>query len=152
MPIPVRLAVCLLSVTLLHTGCNDAVAPTMEELVGIYKATTFTMEEGGTTTDQLAAGASISLALNADGSTAGRLLIPGGNTDGSDFDADLTGTWLLSGRTLTLDHTADTFMRDTPFTANGMQLNGEATFGGVTIHVVLSKELARLRRSRSPGA
>jgi hypothetical protein len=124
-------------------ACGEAEAPTMEDLVGTYQATTFTTEEGGSTTDQLAAGASIALILNADASTAGRLFVPGGNPDGSDFDADLTGTWALNGGTVTLDHAADTFMRDMPYTAEGTRLTGEATFGGVTIRVVFARLLGR---------
>ncbi len=120
-------------------ACGDAQAPTVQDVAGTYEATTFTTEEAGTTTDRLAAGASITLTLGADGSTTGRLFVPGGAEDGSDFDADLTGTWTLSESTVELAHDADTFMRDMPFAVDGSRLVGEATFSGVMIRVVLTK-------------
>jgi len=128
--IPVGLAV-------LNATCKDQ-APTIEELVGVYEAIVFTTEEDGTTIDRLATGASITLTLELEGSTTGRLFVPGGGEDGSDLDAELTGSWTLNGDTVELSHAADTFLRDMTFTAEGMQLSGQATFG-VTITVVLAK-------------
>lgn len=136
-----RLAHCLatpLFVLLVACG-DDPAAPTLDEVVGTYHATTFTTQEAGTATDQLAGGASITLNLTAQLTTAGRLFVPGGNEDGSDFDADLTGTWTLTGRTVNLEHAADTFLRDMPITADGSRLTGQATFAGVTVRIVLSK-------------
>jgi len=75
-------------------------------VAGTYQATTFTMEETGVTTDWLARGASITLTLASDGTTGGRLFVPGGGEGGSDFDEDLAGTWELIGTTLRLHHAA----------------------------------------------
>jgi hypothetical protein len=136
-----RLAHGLVALLLvLLAACDgDPAAPTVEEVVGNYHATTLTTQEAGTTTDHLAAGASITLTLNAGLTTAGRLFVPGGNEDGSDFDADLTGSWTLTGRTVNLEHATDTFLRDMPLIADGSRLTGQATFSGVTVRVVLSK-------------
>ncbi len=121
-------------------GCGgDPFTPTVMDLVGSYTATTFTTTSGGTTTDQLAAGASLSLTLAGDGTTTGRLFVPGGAQGGGDLDADMAGTWTLTGRTVTFTQTADTFVRDMPFTAEPNQLRGNATFGGTTIRVTLSQ-------------
>jgi hypothetical protein len=111
----------------------------MESVAGAYTASTFTVLEGGTTTDVLAGGGSITLTLAAAGSTTGRVFVPGGGENGGDFDEDLSGTWTLQDSTVTLDHTADTFLRDMTFTVRGRQLSGQETFGGVTISVVLTK-------------
>ena len=73
------------------------------------------------------------------GTTTGRLFVPGGNEDGSDLDEDLTGTWSLSNSTVTFSQTADTFIRDAEFTATHDLLTGEGTFNGSTIQLVLGK-------------
>ncbi len=113
--------------------------PGTAAVAGTYRATTFTMEEAGVTTDWLALGASIVLTLNSDGTAAGRLLVPGGGRDGSDFDEDLTGVWDLTGTTLRLNHTAETFLREMVFRVAGSRLSGEETFGSVTVRLALSK-------------
>ena len=121
----------------LVTGCENPL--TVDDLAGSYIAATFTTESGGTQ-DLLATGASITMTLNSDGSTQGRLLVPGGNEDGSDFDADLSGTWTLNGSEVSFDHAADTFIRDMSFAADQNRLTGQATFGAATLHVVLQKQ------------
>ncbi len=114
-------------------------SPDMAAVAGTYRAATFTMEEAGVTTDWLARGARITLTLNSDGTTAGRLFVPGGGEGGSDFEEDLSGSWELSGTTLRLDHAAETFLRDMVFSLAGTQLRGDETFGSVTVRVALSK-------------
>lgn len=123
----------------LVAACSDSTAPTMASVAGSYAATTFTVTESGGTTNILAAGGSISLTLAAAGTTSGRLFVPGGAEGGGDFDEDLTGTWSLQDSTVTLDHDADTFLRDMTFTVRGQQLVGQETFTDVTVAVVLAK-------------
>lgn len=121
-------------------ACDGPTLPTVDSVAGAYRATTFTVEQGGVTEDILAKGGLINLTLNRDGTTAGRLFAPGGGEDGSDFDADLTGTWSLTGTLVTFQHEADTFVRDVPFTVSDDRLSAEATFSGVTLRVVLTKQ------------
>lgn len=123
---------------LLLVACDDPV--TVEGLAGTYMATTFTVTESGGTEDLLAAGASITLTLTAEGLTSGQLFVPEGNEDGSDFVADLAGTWALDGSQVSFGHSADTFLRDMSFEADGSRLTGEATFGGATLRVVLQRQ------------
>jgi len=112
----------------------------MASVAGSYTATTFTVTESGGSADILAAGGSISLTLAAAGTTSGRLFVPGGGEGGGDFDEDLTGTWTLQDSTVTLDHDADTFLRDMTLTFRSRrQLVGQETFVDVTIAVVLAK-------------
>lgn len=89
-------------------------------------ATTLTTHDDGQTVNRLSEGASIILTLHADGSTTGRFLVPGGDDDGGDFDADLTGTWAQSGGVVTLAHASDTALRDLEFTWSGRRLTAEA--------------------------
>jgi hypothetical protein len=124
----------------LVAACGDSTAPTMASVAGSYTATTFTVTETGGTTNVLAAGGSISLTLAAAGTTGGRLFVPGGGEGGGDFDEALTGTWTLQDSTVTLDHDADTFLRDMTLTFRSRrQLVGQGTFTDVTVAVVLAK-------------
>src|SRR6266704_1026090 len=121
-------------------GCGDhPFTPSVMDVAGSYTATTFTSTTAGTATDQLAQGAPFIVTLAADGSTTGRLFVPGGAEGGGDLDADMAGTWTLTGRTVRFAQTADTFVHDMPFTAEPTRLSGEATFQGTTIRVILRK-------------
>jgi hypothetical protein len=133
-----RIASPLLCVAAL--ACGDTTAPTVADVAGSYGAATFTTQDVTGTTDLLAQGTLLNIVLTADGNTTGRLLVPGGNDDGSDFDADLAGTWLLHGDTVDFEHAADTFVRDMPFLFSGGKLSGQATFSGTNVKVVLAKQ------------
>jgi hypothetical protein len=113
------------------------------ELPGNYTATTFTLDIGAGPIDLIGTGASIQLGLASGGVASGQIFVPGLGEGGGDFDESLEGTWSYVQPTLSLDHAADTFMRDLPLTAskvNGViQLEGEKNFGDETIHVVLVK-------------
>lgn len=122
--------------------CGEAL-PTEATVAGSYTAVVFTVREGdGPAQDILALGGFIDLVLLPDGTTTGRLFVPGGDEDGGDLDLDLIGIWSLEGRTVTFWHVSDTFIRDMPFRVEGDRLKGQGVFSGVTITV----ELARARR------
>lgn len=127
------LVASLFIVTALACG-DDPVAPSVDAVAGTYTATRLRTTEGGTTTDQLAAGASITLTLNANGTTSGQFTVPG------ELDANLTGTWTLNGSTVELNHSADTFLRDTSFEARNNTLVGDETFGSTRVEVILAKQ------------
>ena len=113
--------------------------PTVETVAGSYTARTFTLTSAVGTTDLLALGSTVTVTLDADGTTSGRLFIPGGAEGGGDLDEDLAGTWTLSGSIVTFSQSADTFIRDVEFTAAQNQLNSEGTFDGAIIRLVLGK-------------
>lgn len=135
---------------LLAAGCGEdpleAGSPSMAVVAGEYDATdtfgalTFTTTADGETIDWVAAGASLTLILDADGAVAGRLFIPGGEEDGSDMDADMAGTWTLTGTTVRFQQEADTFVRDMAFTFTDTVLSAEQTFNEVRVRVVLIKQ------------
>jgi len=119
---------------------DDPFSPTPESVAGSYSATEFTATSDALGTfDLLAVGAEVTVTLAADGTTTGRLFVPGGAEDGSDLDADLAGTWALDGSTVTFNQTADTFIRDAQFTASRNRLTGEGVFQGLTIRLVLDR-------------
>jgi len=118
---------------------DDGFNPTVDSVAGTYHATTFTFDGGSGATDLLTAGASVTLTLAPDGTTSGRMLVPAVGEGGGDLDADLAGTWTLSGATVTFDQDADTFMRDIPFTAAPSRLRGQETSGTEVVVLVLTK-------------
>lgn len=133
----------LAAAVLLGPACGSdgaMFAPTLVTVAGSYEATTLTGTESGITTDFLALGASLSLVLNLDGTTSGRLLAPGLGENGEDVDEDLTGTWALSGSSVTFTQAAsDTFIPELTFTAELNRLSAERSFGSGTLRVVLTK-------------
>ncbi len=140
-----------LTFALTACGSSDTVGPvtplppTMQSLAATYRAAPAggssakigvltTTTSAGVTTDELGKGASIQLTLNSNGTTAGHIAVPDGN-----LDADLTGTWVLTGNQVKLTQSADTFLRDITYTATGDQLDGASNFSGSTVHVTLRR-------------
>ena len=128
-----------LALALGSCGGEDTFSPTMEAVAGSYTASSLTLVSSVGTTDLLALGSTVAITLAPDGTTSGRLFVPGGADDGSDLDVDLSGTWTLSGSTVTFNQAGDSFIRDVEFTAKPNQLNGEGVFSGATVRVVLGK-------------
>jgi hypothetical protein len=126
---------------LLAPACGDETpfSPTVENVSGTYEATTLTSTQGNVTTDLLDLGAALTLTLNADGTTEGRLSGPGLDEGGEDLDIDLAGTWTLVDGTVDFDQQGDSFLSSVPFAVERDRLTGEGTFVGTTIRVVLSK-------------
>jgi hypothetical protein len=128
-----------LALALGSCGGEEAFSPTAETVAGSYTAKSLTLTSSVGTTDLLAWGSTVAITLAADGTTSGRLFVPGGEDDGSDLDVDLAGTWTLSGSTVTFHQPGDSFVRDVGFTAGPNQLNGEAEYEGAIIRLVLAK-------------
>lgn len=151
MTVKFRLPAALLAAALTLAACGDAPSGAdpqqlrVQQLSGSYVGfkygtKKFTTTRYGQTTDWLARGASLNIELAAEGTTTGRLLIPGGNEDGSDFDASMAGSWALKGDTVRFQQDADTFVRDMPFLVQGGRLIGSRNFGGIEVDVTLSRD------------
>ena len=128
-----------LAVVLIGCGDDDSFSPTVENVSGSYSAASFTLTTVAGTVDLLALGADVTAVLAPDGTTTGHLSVPGGGEGGEDIEADLTGTWTLSGTTVTFTQTSDTFIRDAEFTAGENTLTGEYSNEGETVRLVLAK-------------
>lgn len=114
--------------------------PTPDNMAGSYTATQLVTADSVGFIDWLAAGGSLTLTLNADGKTTGRLFLPGGAVGGGDVDADMTGTWLLYGTTVQLGQAAETFVRGMDFNAGKDRLAGDQYFGNtLRVIIVLTK-------------
>lgn len=138
------MAMALLAATAAFGACDDDNDPNvpddeMQVVAGSYTALTLNTTETGGVIDWLDAGGILTLNLQANGATTGRLFLPGADEDGSDVDADLTGTWELEDGEVELDHDADTFLRDMEFDFGNGVLTGEEDFGDTTVRVVLSR-------------
>ena len=121
----------------LIAGCEDSSGP--DSPVGTYTATAFlTTPTGGQPINQLANGGTITLNLIDGGFTSGHIHIEASGGE-PEFDADLNGLWTVSGSTVTLDHLADTFLRDMPLTFDGTRLTGDRTFTGGRVQVTLTR-------------
>jgi len=119
---------------------KDVGGPSLDSVAGHYLASSFATTQAGVTTNQLARGSLIDLTLVADGGTTGRLFVPASKPGVADFDASLAGTWILAGDSVTRSHVADTFLRDMPLGVAAARLQGDKTFSGVRIVVVLQKQ------------
>jgi len=106
---------------------------------GNYQATVYTITQSGQTEDLLAMGASIDLTLAPSGTTTGSLVVPGAGAGGTDFQADLAGTWVQSGTEVMLDHPTTTFLRDMVLSLSGATLTGDLQVSGAVISVELTR-------------
>lgn len=129
-----RPAIPLALAALLTVSCGgDPVGPTMEAVAGTYTATSFVVDG----TDVLSAGGDLSLTLGAHGSVAGSLFVP--PSVGGGLTADMAGTYTLSGNTLRLEQTADTFVRDATWTWSNGVLDGGWSGSGGSVTVTLAR-------------
>ena len=120
-------------------GGDNPFSPTPATVQGTYNASRFTATSDATgQVNLLSLGATVHVVLKPDGTTTGHLSVPDVLGSGA-IEADLTGTWTLSGSTVTFNQTADTFIRDVDFTAAQNSLDAEGTFDGTTVHLTLSK-------------
>ena len=128
--------VCALSLSVAACG-NDDLPVSPLTLAGTYTATQLTTTTGGVTTNQLAAGASVTLVLSLDGTSVGRLRVPASTLPAA--DVSLNGTWEYSNGDVDLTSSADTFLRDMLLRVEGNTLVGDQTFGATRIQIVLTK-------------
>ena len=120
-------------------GDDNPFSPTVANVAGTYNATLFTATNSTGTLNLLSLGATVHVVLNPDGTTTGHLFVPDIGQEDGELDADLTGTWTLTGSTVTFSQTADTFIRDVEFTASQNSLESEGTFEDTTLHLALAK-------------
>ena len=132
----------LLLAGFLGSSCTDAAcacSPT-ETVIGTYHATRLRFTPNGqATTDALAGGATITLTLSSGGTTSGSFFVPASLNAGTQVTFDLAGTYQATGSNVSFAHSADTFIRDVPWTWNGSTLATTATAGGTQYDVILTR-------------
>ena len=120
-------------------ACSEAFQPTIDNVMGDYTARTFTATDTSGTTDLLKAGAVFTLSLALDDTTFGYLYVPAAVAGGTELIADMAGNWTLTNGQVHVSRDVDTFVRDMPFVAGNRRLEGDKTFSGVRVRVVLTK-------------
>jgi hypothetical protein len=122
------------------SGCHNSTAPSAT-VGGDYRADQFVTTGSSGQTNQIVAGSSLYLYLAGNGTVSGQLNMAasGGNPA---FAADMTGTWMRSGNTITFSQAADTFVRNMTFAlepnGNSWQFVGDQVISGTRIQIRLS--------------
>lgn len=132
----VQIPLCMI---LALAACDSPFSPTVANVAGDYSVQTLTVTDTSGTTDWLAVGTTWTMSLAANGTTTGHLFIPGAGEGGADLNADMAGTWTLSGDSIQFDQAADSFVRDMSFLALENRLTGDHTFSGARVRLVLTK-------------
>ncbi len=124
-------------------GDDDATGPTPASVAGTYHATRVDLTFAGTTValDALELGTSVEIVLTAEGTTSGTLIVPPVLTeDGIDEDViNLTGTYTISGNTLTFHGQGDSFIPEVPWTIGNGTLTAVRTDAEGTLQVTLTR-------------
>jgi len=137
--LPSFLAVAAVAVVA-AVACSDPFKPTTENVAGDYSLDRMLIiTDTGGAKDWRAAGSTFSISLDPTGTTTGHLFIPGGDEGGGDFNADMAGTWALSGDTVSFDQIADSFVRDFVWTARENRIVTDRSIPGLRVIVVLKK-------------
>ena len=111
--------------------------------VGSYSAIIFVTTGASGSTNQLQNGSSLSINLAANGTTSGHLHVaPSGSNPV--FDANMAGTWQVSGDQVSFKQTADSFMNDLIFTiqplsASVWSLVADGVVQGTRINLTLAQ-------------
>jgi len=131
--------ISLLSLAIMAACSDTGTEPTMASVAGTYNATSFATTSAGSTTNQLARGATLTLLLSAQGTVTGTLFIPADGTNGT-VNESMAGSWALNGSTVSFTQSADTFVRDMDFTSASGTLVGDHTFGSTRVQITLTRQ------------
>jgi hypothetical protein len=141
---PLRASLLLLSVaTLAACGDDDTTGPTLASVAGTYHASRVDLTLAGSSEplNALGLGASVTIELTTQGTTSGTLIVPPELTeDGIEEDViDLTGTYTISGNTLTFNGQGDSFIPEVPWTIGNGTLTAVRNDPEGTLEVTLTR-------------
>jgi hypothetical protein len=138
-----RASLLVFSLAALAACGDDPTGPTPASVAGTYHATQIDITYTGSSEpqDALELGASLEIVLTAEGTTSGTFFVPAVLTeDGVDDDVfDLTGTYSISGNTLTFPGPANSFIRDLPWTIGNGTLTATDTHQEGTLELRLTR-------------
>jgi hypothetical protein len=122
---------------------SSTTPPSGNSAAGSYSAISFVTTGSGGQRNEVLAGSTLVLNLNADGTTSGHLHIAASGANAA-FDADMAGTWTQTGFTVNISQGADTFVRNMPFTmsfdpAGGWDLFGDTVYSNTRIQMILKQ-------------
>jgi hypothetical protein len=131
--------VATITALLLGTACsdsNDPTSPTVAQVAGSYRATTFTATTALGAQDVLQSGGSLTARFDPAGTVTGHVTIPS-----ETVDEDFAGTWKITNGQVEIDGVpTDIFVEDLSFKVVGSTLVADDTFSGVRVQVVLTKQ------------
>jgi len=135
--------ILLCGIAIAAFACGGYSTSPTNSAAGNYTAISFVTSGNSGQTDQLANGGSLLLNLASGGSTSGHLHMAASASNPA-VDADMAGTWSQNGDVVTISQSADTFVRDMPFTltldpAYGWTLVGNKDFNGTNINITLKR-------------
>jgi hypothetical protein len=108
---------------MLSVAASGGCSTEPSEVSGTWVATVFSVTPSGEATiDLLAAGATLTITIDAENMTTGSLDIPAGVGGAEPFSASMAGTAIVSETTLTFDQSADTFVRDLVWSRGALTL------------------------------
>ena len=122
---------------------SDTPTDTGTGLEGSYNATQWSTTGTSGQTNQLLAGSTLNITLNANHTTTGHMHVTAQGNDPA-FDADMAGTWAKDGNTVSFSQGADTFVRDMDFTvapasSTRWSLVGDHVFSGTRVQISLTQ-------------
>lgn len=134
----------LIGLPALLLACGGSDEPSSSAYAGSYVATSWTTTGNSGHQDQLLAGSTLQITLAPNGTTTGHLHVAASGANPV-FDADMAGTWAVSGNVI-VDFTqaADTFVKNMLFTVGSniqgiITLTGDQTFSGTRIEIILTR-------------
>ncbi|MFL5478176.1 MAG: hypothetical protein ACJ79X_04075, partial [Gemmatimonadaceae bacterium] len=111
-------------------------------IAGSYTATEFVTTGGSGQRNELLAGSTVTMVLNANGTTSGHLHVAASGSSPA-LDADMAGTWTRTGNVVDFTQAADTFVRDMAFTlettGSKWVLIGDQGFSGTRVQLTLTQ-------------
>lgn len=119
-------------------ACSDAFLPTVDNVIGSYKARTFLITDSTGTTDLLKAGAVFDVSLHPRGSTSGYLYIPAIGSDPEVIE-EIHGTWTLSQGLILIDQTGGSFLQSMGFFAYERELYASRSSPSIQIRALMIK-------------
>ena len=132
-------AVTFAAVVALGAACSNydsPSAPTMPNVVGDYRATTFTQTSPQGTQDVLQSGGSVAARFDEGGRVTGHITIPS-----ESIDSDFSGTWTLDGNVVDIEQVpANLVIGTLSFAVSGTSLVSNTTVDGTRVQVVLARQ------------
>ena len=136
-------SILLIGLPALLLACGGSNEPSSSAYAGSYVATSWTTTGNSGHQDQLLAGSTLQITLAPNGTTTGHLHVAASGANPV-FDADMAGTWTVNANVVEFTQTADTFVRNMPFTVSSniqgiTTLGGDETFSGTRIQLILTR-------------
>jgi hypothetical protein len=134
-------SILLTGLAVLLLACGSSTAPPGNSVAGSYTPVIWVTVGGTGQTSELQAGSTLTLTLHANGLTSGHLHMAA-TAARPLFDADMSGTWIQNGSTISISQSVDTFVQHTSFEMSpdpvkGWDLAGDTNFAGTHIQIIL---------------